>query len=450
MRFAVALILVLAGAGARRLAARPDARRRCRRPGRTSLVARQVRPKYGGWTGVFDQLQLFTIFNSIWFRVIMMVLTISVVACSVQRMPGVWRTATRPRVDVERHVLRGRAPARIGGPCRGRRLPCLRRSGRCCARHRYRTIVHDDGTVHIYADRNRWAPVGSLAGHLSLVVIIAGALVGSTFGYRDGQFMITEGTTAAVPTENGLTVKLDAFRDSYYAETGAPADYASDLVLYQGGVEVARQTVRVNQPLRYGDMSFYQAFYGPAALMTVSNSGGTQLASGGVPLAWDAPDGQRQMGSLTLPDQGLTAWVIGTTGPDDPIVKPGQVHLEIYSTSNSATPVAVRHDHPGPARRSLPGSRSCSTGKRSSRASSLVKDPGAPLVWLGGLMLVLGVVAVSHVPAPPHVGPARGPARRRFQPGIASVGRHDSNFDAEFAKLVNEVRGGGRRAAASS
>ena len=59
-----------------------------------------VRPRFGGWATVMDAVGLFNIFNSLVFRVLVAALTISLVACSVHRVPGAWRTATKPRVDV--------------------------------------------------------------------------------------------------------------------------------------------------------------------------------------------------------------------------------------------------------------------------------------------------------------------------------------------------------------
>ena len=55
-----------------------------------------VRPRYGGWTDVFNALGLFNVFNSILFRILAAALTISLIACSIQRIPGMIRTAQQP------------------------------------------------------------------------------------------------------------------------------------------------------------------------------------------------------------------------------------------------------------------------------------------------------------------------------------------------------------------
>ena len=57
-------------------------------------------PRYGGWTDVLDRLQLFSVFGSIWFRGLTAFLTISLLACMIQRAPGLWHGATKPRVTV--------------------------------------------------------------------------------------------------------------------------------------------------------------------------------------------------------------------------------------------------------------------------------------------------------------------------------------------------------------
>ncbi len=398
-----------------------------------------VRPRYGGWTGVMEQLQLFTVFTSIWFRGVVTLLTISIVACSVHRIPGIYKTAVHPHVNVgatffehapqhERIVVTHSA-AELQGTVTA-----------VLKKHHYRVLTEDDGTLHLYADKHRWSPVGSLAGHLSLVVILAGGIVGAAMGYRDDQFMITEGTTAAVPGMAGSVIRLDSFQDTYNLENGAPLDYAADVTVLKDGVEVASQTVRVNAPLRYGDLSFYQSFFGSAAMMTVAEKDGTPVLSQGVPLAWDSPDGLHRIGSFSLPAQGLVAWVIGTSGPDDPDVKPGQMRLEIYqATGDGSLVTAQTVDQRVPTE--VAGLMVTFDRETQFTGLSVSKDPGAPLVWLGGLMLFLGVLAVFMFPTRRVWGRlvTRPDGGAAFS--LAAVGRKgDGAFLTEFQGLADEIR----------
>lgn len=402
---------------------------------KTDWIA-QVRPKYGGWTGILDQLQLFAVFQSIWFKVIVTGLSISLVACSVHRVRGLWRTAAHPRISVGDRFFE-HAPQQetiVGHQTPAAASEHIRE---VLKHHRYRSLVEDEDGLHLYADRNRWAPLGSLIGHLSLLLILAGAIVGSTFGFRDSGFVVAEGSTAAVATD-GLSVKLISFKDSYYAETGAPSDYASDVILYKDGQQVARQTVRVNQPLRYGDVSFYQSFFGPAAVMKVADSSGKDVFAQGVPLAWSTNDNSRRVGTFVLPDADLTVWVVESAGTDDSLIKPGQVRLEIYKSDGDGQPIATQTIDQGKAT-TVQGLAFTFERENSFTGLSVSRDPGAPLVWLGALLLLAGFVLVFMFPHRRLW--ARITARRGGSTiALAAVGRHDTTVGREFTELVTDIR----------
>lgn len=439
MRFALVLMLLMAALALvgtlimqmpGGVAANPDAR--------ADWLA-GVRPRYGGWTGLMDQLQAFEVFTSIWFRATVTLLTISLVACSVHRMPGIWKTAVHPHVNVGATFFE-HAPQHERIVVTHSAAELTESAVAVLKKHHYRVLREDDGTLHLYADKNRWSPIGSLAGHLSLVVILAGGIVGSAMGFRDDQFMVTEGTSAAVPGMAGTVLRLDSFKDTYNLSNGAPMDYASDVTILKDGQPVATQTVRVNEPLRYGDLNFYQSFFGSAAMLTVTEADGTPILTQGVPLAWDSPDGLHRIGTFNLPAQGLVAWVIGTSGPDDPVVKPGQMRLEIYQSAGDGSLVTAQTVDQGvPAE--VAGVMVTFDRETQFTGLSISKDPGAPLVWLGGLMLFLGVVSVFMFPTRRVWGrlvtrPDGGAAL-----SIAAVGRKgDGAFLTEFQGLADEIR----------
>jgi len=396
-----------------------------------------VRPRYGGWTDIFDRLQFFSIFGSIWFRGLTAFLTISLLACMVQRAPGLWRTATKPRVTVgdgffaharERDtiVVRGEA-----AELTGRVVGVLRK-------HHYRVLLDDDGAVNLYGDRFRWAPFGSLIGHLAIVVIFAGVMAGSLFGFRDDSFMIAEGSTALVPTGEGLSVKLISFEDAYYTDTGAPSDYASDLVVLQDGRDVARHTARVNDPLRYGDLSFYQSFYGPAAVMSVTETDGRVLFTDGVPLAWETKDDGRRVGTFTIPSKDITVWVVGTWGGTDPLVKPGQMRVETYRAS-TGDPIDQLTIDQGVAT-AVSGLNFTFNREIQFTGLSVSRDPGTILVWIGSILLIAGFTIGFMLPH------RRIWGRLVLRPNgvgtlsVATPGRVTHDVDRAFTDLVTDLR----------
>jgi cytochrome c biogenesis protein len=397
----------------------------------------EVRPKYGGWTGILDQLQVFTIFESVWFRALAALLTASLVACSAHRLPGLWKTATKPHVAIG-DAFFTHAPQHEFMAVKGTGEEIGTRVTQILRRHHYRVVSEDDGVLHMYADKFRWGPFGTVIGHLSLVVILAGALVGSAFGFRDTSFVVAEGSTVPVASGEGIAVELLQFQDAYYTETGAPADYASDLVIYQDGAEVARQTVRVNDPLRYAGLSFYQSFYGPAAAIRVNDPAGAEVFADGVPLAWTEGDSGRRVGSFTIPGADLTVWIIGTAGTGDTVVAPGQMRVEVYKASEG-TPVAGQTiDQRTSAE--LAGYTFAFDREMQYTGLSVARDPGTPLIWLGSLLMIAGFVLVLMFPHRRVWGRlvVRGDGRGMLS--LAAAGRRDVNSNTEFTDLVTEIR----------
>jgi cytochrome c biogenesis protein len=395
-----------------------------------------VRPKYGGWTAVLDLLGLFNVFGSLLFRSLVLLLATSILACSVNRAPRLWRQAVHPRVAAGPtffdHVRLSGEVAAEGDE--GEALQALQGE---LARRRFRTIVvHDASGIAVYADRFRWGPFGTVIAHLSLIVIMAGAVLGAT-GFRDEGFAIAVGSTVPIGNGTNLEVKATSFTDSYY-ENGSPADYASHLVLYENGVQVAERTIRVNDPLRYGDVKLFQSFYGPAADILVKDTSGATLYQDGVPLLWSSNDGTKMIGQFTVQSRDLTIYVIGVaSGRVDAGIKPGQVQIEIFQGSNTEVPVGLQVVDPG-VPTTIAGLELTFLRERQYTGLIVARDPGGPLVWLGAILLVLGVMLVFFFPAR-RIWARISSAASGSRIQVAALASHDVTFETAFRNLIDDV-----------
>jgi len=133
----------------------------------TSWVA-SIHSKYGGWTPVFDKLGFFAIFTSIWFKAITVLLTTSVLACSVNRAPRLWKLAFHPRTRMgETFFTHAPLRASVLVPAEpGETMDYVRE---VLQSHRFRTINDpDDDGLNLYADRFRWGPFGTVVAHAEL------------------------------------------------------------------------------------------------------------------------------------------------------------------------------------------------------------------------------------------------------------------------------------------
>ncbi len=395
-----------------------------------------LRPKYGGWTNIFDALGFYGVFSSWYYRGLVVLLSTSILACSINRAPKLWKQATNPRIAMSPGFYQHAAlRASLTVPAT---LEQAQAAVQAQFKHGgYRTIVATSGSgVDIYADKFRWGPFGTVFAHLSIIAIILGAIAGSA-GFRDTAFVAPVGTRVAVGNGTNLSIQATSFNDAYY-ESGQPADYVSHLVLFDGSNQVMEADVRVNQPMRYGDVSFYQSFFGGAAAVKVTDASGAVLYDQGVPLQFQSQSGSETIGQLFLPDRDLAIYVVTpASGRVDSTIKTGQLQFEVYK---GTAQTMIGSQVVGPGKPVQIGDLTY-TFVREQRYTGLIvaRDPGANFVWLGAFLLVFGVGLVFFFPN------RRIWARvRQGEDGTVieagALTRHDVMFEAAFAKLVTDVK----------
>lgn len=407
-----------------------------------------LRPKYGGWTNVFDALGLLSIFASVWFKGTMILLVTSVVACAANRAPRLWKQATRPHLRMTESFFE-HAPLRATVESASDEERALAEVEAAFRSQHFRTVVtRDDEGIHLFADRFRWGPFGTVIAHVSLIVILVGAIAGSFLGFRDTGFAAPIGTKVDVGYGTGLTLLARSFTDTYSTDSGAPSDYQSDLVVYRGDQQVAAQVIRVNQPLEVGDVTFYQSFFGPAAAMQVRDASGALIFDEGVPLLWESKDDTERVGRFTIPGQGLQVFVVSAaSGKVSRSVKPGQVQVELYKTGTT-TPLDIRViDQGKPA--TVGGLEVTFAREHQFTGLIVASDPGVPLVWGGAILLVLGVCLVFFFPNRRAWALIR-PTDGGTAVDVAALVRHDVAFETRFRTFIEGLtraldgRGGAR------
>jgi len=406
-------------------------------PGAYTAWVASIHSKYGGWTPVFDKLGFFSVFTSIWFKAITVLLTTSVLACSINRAPRLWKIAFHPRTRMgetffTHAALRANILVPTGPDTAMDDVREVLKS------HRFRTITDpDDNGLNLYADRFRWGPFGTVVAHISFVVILLGFFLSATTGFKDTQFVAPVGSKVQVGHGTGLTIEAKSFNDAYYPD-GSPSDYASDLVVYKNGVAVDRQTVRVNHPLTWNGVSFYQSFFGTAAAMKVTDAAGKTLYADAAALQWQSDDGKHSIGQFDMKANGLNVYVIvAASGQPDPNIKAGQVELEIHQNGADA-PIATQVVDQGKPT-TIAGVTYTFERTRQFTGLIVARDPGAMWVWVGSTLLVLGLFLVFFFPH------RRVWVRIRKTSGgteilCASTMKRDLAFEPQFHQLVTDIQ----------
>lgn len=354
-----------------------------------------VQPKYGPATDVFSGMGFFHVFSTWWFRLLMGMLSLNISACSLNRAgPRLRAALNRPRVVLPSSFYEratAKAEIQITGlhpdEIQGLLQTGIRKSG-------YRAVTDRTAEgIHAHGVRNRFAPLGSIIHHISLVILLGGFVIGGMWGYRDDSFIVSEGSTRLIGT-TGLALQLEGFYDEYYPE-GAPKDYRSDVTLLDEGEVVRQGTVRVNDPMIHKGVRVHQSFFGPAAVIEVRDLSGTLVAAETVPLAWRTQD--RPVGSFVIPSLGREVYVVASASEFiDSAIRPGEMRVEVYQSGTTA-PYAMANITQGQPQE-VGDLVYTFVRERSFSGFSIVSDPGRPILWIGAIGFLLGLMWVLYFP----------------------------------------------------
>ncbi len=385
-------------------------------------------------TDLFERLGFFRVFSAPWFTFLLTLLVVSIVVCTLDRTPRLWRSVRHARVAPPEPFFDLRLPqrARFQGSDLGEddlaRL--LRRRG---FRVRRAADASDPGLRFVYGDRNQYFKMATLLTHLGLILFLAGGAVTGALGYETVLF-VGEGQTAPVQpvgTPHNLLVKNHRFEAPRRAD-GSFADFWTDLAVYQDGRVIARKTIRVNDPLSVAGFVFHQNTFGPAADLEIRDRAGRLVWKGPVILAGSLLE--RPQGFMTIPDSDVGLLVIldrDRTGA--PVL--GLSGISATGGGAARTVFLAALGLGGTTAPEATAGYRITWTKAGSFTGMVVKnDPGQGLIWLAFLALISGLVLTFYFP--------RRRVWARLAAGrleLAMAGDRYVNVPREFGQLLDDV-----------
>jgi cytochrome c biogenesis protein len=228
--------------------------------------------------------------------------------------------------------------------------------------------------------------------HLSVLVVLLGALLGSIVGFK-GFINLDEGETSSevilTSGENSVQlpfqIRCDKFDVSFY-DTGAPKEFRSDVTIIDGGKEVAKEPIIVNDPLTYKGITFYQASYG------------TTLRQAEIELK-DSESGKSVTMTLPLHQAvlvpGTTDTIEITRYEQNLMRRLGQALVVMIAKEGQQSPqgswvLADRPDFHGNHIQNYQ-IKVLRTDKAYYTGLQVKKDPGIWFVWIGFSLMVIGI-----------------------------------------------------------
>lgn len=343
---------------------------------------------------LFNALDIFDMYHSWWFQFLLLLLTLNIVVCSINRLSSTWKivfTKNPPfnlskfkNLPDKEEFTDNRSPEQLKKIYESFFSKSFG----------HRRIEDTEKGFRIFAEKGRWTRLGVYFVHLSIILMIIGGLLGSIFGF-EGLVNIPENevVSSIMLRKTGEIQKLDfgirleSFNLSFY-DSGAPKEYRSTLSIIEKGEAVLKQDVIVNDPLRYKGINIFQSSYGtlPPQKITLTfknrETGKEFEKNAGLGEEFDIPDGGGRFllkdfkGSFNFMGHNMGMTFIGTLTP----------------VSGDAVDVFLPVQFPN-FDRMRKGALTVSVADFKHRyytGLQVTKDPGVFIVYVGFLVMIIG------------------------------------------------------------
>ena len=389
---------------------------------------------------LYQSLSFFDMYHSWWFMLLLYLLTVNLVACSIKRLPRVWKIVSEPQLVMDESFEKSLSLThdfKVSGDAVAKLTDFLRGAlGEP-------VVTEKDGAVHLFVQKNPWCRLGVYVVHLSIIFIFIGALVGSFFGYK-AYINIVEGTSVDTvftqkqkPIKLGFAVRCDSFSVSYY-NTGAPKEFKSILTVLENGQPVKgyeKIPVIVNDPLSYKGITFYQSSYGQTGEGSAYHFNVSRRDGGGSTHV-DVKQGEQLKlpGGATLEvleaTQDVRQFIPQFSGPA------AKVQLTMPGKAPEAFIVFKNHPEIEAQRKGELVLQYGGADVKQYTGLQVARDPGVWIVWFGCALMTIGIFMAFFM------------SHNRFWIRIAngravlggSASKNPAAFAGKFEALVEKLK----------
>ena len=258
-----------------------------------ALAVGQWQDRHPALTPLYEALGLFSVYESVWFSAIYLLLMVSVVGCFVPRLRIYWRgmRARPPRAPRNLSRLPHSRSFEVDGPA----PEALERSVQVLRSKRYRVDSADrlgDGG-DVAGERGYLREAGNLLFHAALLLVLAGFAVGNLYGYKGGVIVVSgqgfsnslsqyddfaPGSMFDVEDLAPFNLDIDDFDVQFLREgpqAGMPVDFSADVRYRERpGAPERRHDLAVNHPLSLDGGNVFLVGHGYAPRVTVRDGEG--------------------------------------------------------------------------------------------------------------------------------------------------------------------------------
>ena len=215
---------------------------------------------------LLDATGMTDVFHAWWFLGLMGLVSVCIIAASIERFPNAWRYYSRPYKYPDANFRRALHPQKsivIADEETG--LVAAERALHSLGLKPERVVREDH--FGIFSERHRISEMAVYIVHASLLLIFFGWIIDGVYGWR-GSINLNEGQTSnVIVLRDGKTrtlpfaIRCDAAGQENYKD-GTPKKWWSKLAVVKDGQDVKAKEIVVNDPLLFGGVRFYQASFG--------------------------------------------------------------------------------------------------------------------------------------------------------------------------------------------
>jgi len=216
---------------------------------------------------LLDTVGLTDVFHAWWFVTLLILVSLSIIAASIDRFPNAWRYLSRPYKSTDKPFRRALpTQTQILIPDEETGLVAAERSLHSMGFKPERVVGTD--RLSIFAERNRISEMAVYIVHASLLLIFLGGIIDALWGWR-GYVSLSQGQQTSIvglrdgkKEEMSFAIRCDGAGQENYKD-GSPKKWWSQLTVVKDGQDIQKKEIVVNDPLVYGGVRVYQASYGP-------------------------------------------------------------------------------------------------------------------------------------------------------------------------------------------
>ncbi len=399
---------------------------------------------------LLDGLGLTDVFHAWWFVLLLSLVSLSIIAASIQRFPNAWRYFSRPYKSPDESFRKG-LPLHVLIPIENEET-ALSVADRVFQKAGFKPerIVREN-SFSLFGERSRFSEMAVYIVHASLLLIFLGGIIDALYGWRAFVTLGQGEQSSQVQPQNGakhnlpFAIRCDGAGQENYAD-GSPKRWWSDLSVLKNGQVVLRKQIVVNDPLIYQGVRFYQASYGKTGKVD-------KLVLTATPRDGQAPKDLKIGLDETVPLDPDTTVRLAEFIPDY-VVSDGQVYARSNDLGNPAAHLIVESRKSAQAINvwlpAIPGFEQNASSPYTFEGKDIQMayftglevshEPGQWGVWAGVVLMGFGLALVFYfVHARVWVVPVRD-ARGQRQLWIGGTANKNKDvFERRFRELVEQI-----------